>query len=1841
MKTKRFLALLTALVMVIAVMPGLAYAAEGGSLPVTESYVAATLTHGTYTQEGTTNRPYAVSWGANGTKDYRMGVVAFDAASLEDKGGVAELTMTVYLVQNVNESNTTSTVTVYAMDPAKIDPTNAEAPVLGDKLGVLSMPASVTSSGKNTNVNVKVTTSINLSDYFSTYPDAEKIALILTNRDDVPECNSRGMIGFYGKGDTGNEPQLVPIKTTEISVELKSKDVTLFKTSVADLIIGEKYTPTDDLAPAYLIANGKLYSRTNLSEIIVAANATAKVEYEEGATFKAEAFNNGMAPILPSDFTAVKDGKLTSVKAEWTTGDDGKYTAVVDGVTVNAEVKHWDSEYIPAIYYCSGTSNGANFGWKTDLKYNYSAGHAIFEAVISTEKGKAENAAEPKNRLLSYGNSSTSSFDGAGPIMRYLSSTNFEYHDGAWKDSSVPCEVGKTYIIHTEVNLDDKTYRMYAQEKGTDVVNEITNGPAKFRNQSLANIDRFFFHGDDLAQGVQGDTNGCPTEVILSHFEAWLDGFTEITITYKAGETEVAPKKTTKTATGAPYTDNDAQRVIYDEKAKKIYVLNDITKAPVFETVDETKKAFNVEYNEVTATAPGFAEVVTVQGQTPVLPATTTVTFSDGQTADYSIKWDDVDVTSAGEKTATGSIEELGLTVDCKVDVKELTVDNETLVNKNSVATNNGGWNWYVEPSGTHIQPGDDLAKLYEGEAKDAEGKTIKYTSNNDYKFQHDRTYMGWVEDSGDIVIAQYDHNTDTYDRVVIHEKLESDDHNNPAVVVLPDGRIMAVYTMHTNEPYMYFRVTKEPEDITQGWWPEQFYYCETNNDLEANNHGYNATYPTIFLVHDDPDTDGDVIYAGWRGVHWKPTLAKFPMPDEYGRFGSKTDGEVVPVMGQTQVANTSYSSFDDGGKNDGQRRPYTKYDYDSARNLIYITYTANHPDNDKRNHIYYMTLNVAEQKLYTASGKELQPLPKENKAEYKEQGALDANGNNTNGQWGVMTVPLRDVYPDLVVFDASEQTGASFTDFNGINNERRGWTWDISHNEKGEPCIVYADITATPPGENGALPDWYLGEVDGNTRSHHYYWYARWDSESGQWVKTFLTYAGKWFHQNATQERCYSGGLTFDHNAKDANVIFLSIPTEGKYGNVFEIYRWESDDHGATWTKRQALTKDSPVPNARPNAIYNYRMNEDGSNVGPRLLWISGEYRYWMNYEYQTGVMTDFQADGFITQDDPTMIADATLYVDNEAVDKLPTGNHTLKADFLVTNTSIGDGKAKFAIAHYSKDGKLIDFKTLDETIPARSVPQTSVSGADKDSNRGNGLSAMGEPQVEVSIDVTSANISDGDTVKLFAWNVGIEHPMSPIISIPVEVSTSGNRFLYSEDFTYEGDDKLLLDDSEETFNGWTGKAYDSNGTVAASDISNVGMKPNFYAAVTKTAFGNSGIHLYRVQDSANGQGIMASHSLPTTDGKDYTLEFDMRYINEWSWNNVQNVGFTLSHGVPTKIGDTDHPSAIQFRQTTDWGDENGRNNTLQNRNSVAFDSGSLSTIGKYTTLYRVDNEPDPNRYTDFPYHDKLGNNNGGGAGRYDTREEVTKNTLGEVYIHDYVDSLMVGALYHVKVDIHPAVQLADITVFDGYRAVESVVPFNTAEGVDWDTNPIDTISFSVCPEKSGELYVDNLKMYLTDEESPVKVAQFAADGTPFEIGTSGTTWNLYPKGDGRYVFFSAATGEVIDVNSGNIVNGGTCGMYGYKGSSSNADANQCFYIDDVEGGKVIWLNGNNADKDKPCYIVFSSTGVTLTTDKTKATVFTMTDPGDAPSATVLEIVGMIEDGTYEATMDALLDEE
>lgn len=86
---------------------------------------------------------------------------------------------------------------------------------------------------------------------------------------------------------------------------------------------------------------------------------------------------------------------------------------------------------------------------------------------------------------------------------------------------------------------------------------------------------------------------------------------------------------------------------------------------------------------------------------------------------------------------------------------------------------NNGAWCWFSDP------------------------RAIYSPSRN-------RSYVGWVSPTGDIMARQIDHATGQDKTVVVHAALNQDDHANPSFVELPNGRVIIFYAHHQASDILY-----------------------------------------------------------------------------------------------------------------------------------------------------------------------------------------------------------------------------------------------------------------------------------------------------------------------------------------------------------------------------------------------------------------------------------------------------------------------------------------------------------------------------------------------------------------------------------------------------------------------------------------------------------------------------------------------------------------------------------------------------------------------------------------------------------------------------------------------------------------------------------------------------------------------------------------------------------------------------------------------------------------------------------------------------------------------------
>lgn len=160
-----------------------------------------------------------------------------------------------------------------------------------------------------------------------------------------------------------------------------------------------------------------------------------------------------------------------------------------------------------------------------------------------------------------------------------------------------------------------------------------------------------------------------------------------------------------------------------------------------------------------------------------------------------------------------------------------------------------------------------DLA-AYEGEKIAEEGawcwfadpRAIRHVSKDG---KYDKSYVGYIDNHGNIKAMQYDFKSDSQDEVLIRSYFQPDDHNNPTFLVLPDERVMVFYSRHTDEPCFYYRVTKEPADLkTLG---DEKYWPPPTTPPTLPFHSFRRPRPYLSLL---------------RGINWHPTIAKLSLPD-------------------------------------------------------------------------------------------------------------------------------------------------------------------------------------------------------------------------------------------------------------------------------------------------------------------------------------------------------------------------------------------------------------------------------------------------------------------------------------------------------------------------------------------------------------------------------------------------------------------------------------------------------------------------------------------------------------------------------------------------------------------------------------------------------------------------------------------------------------------------------------------------------------------------------------------------------------------------------------------------
>lgn len=245
--------------------------------------------------------------------------------------------------------------------------------------------------------------------------------------------------------------------------------------------------------------------------------------------------------------------------------------------------------------------------------------------------------------------------------------------------------------------------------------------------------------------------------------------------------------------------------------------------------------------------------------------------------------------------------------------------------------------------------------------------------------------------------------------------------------------------------------------------------------------------------------------------------------------------------------------------------RPYCKYQ-SNGKDRIYLTYTTGHPDNEYPNFLYFNFVNIHNLQLNDISGNVLSTISQ-----------------------GPFQVSKRESYTAKHPFTLIDSAA-----------NKRDWVWQIAYSKTKEPVVAMVRIS--------------------KDKSSHDFYYAKWHNKT--WKKTFLGNAGGHFHQTPDIELCYSSGMAID--PANPNIIYASLPVEGKHGKVYEIFKFTMNEAGDI-VRKEALTKDSYENNVRPYILPN------SEHTPLRLAWMHGKYYDWIVSKqrplaYNTSIYCDFK---------------------------------------------------------------------------------------------------------------------------------------------------------------------------------------------------------------------------------------------------------------------------------------------------------------------------------------------------------------------------------------------------------------------------------------------------------------------------------------------------------------------------------------------------------------------------------------------------------------------------------------
>lgn len=176
----------------------------------------------------------------------------------------------------------------------------------------------------------------------------------------------------------------------------------------------------------------------------------------------------------------------------------------------------------------------------------------------------------------------------------------------------------------------------------------------------------------------------------------------------------------------------------------------------------------------------------------------------------------------------------------------------------------------------------------------------------------------GYVKADGNIAVTRFHPDTGDRSETILSGSgaVQQDDHNNPSLTVLPDGRILAMYSLHGSQQKYYYRFSTGPDPATAADWGGQ-----NDKTVSAGN-----TYCNTYQLSNESNR----LYLFHRCIGFNPNWS---VSDDHG----------VNWSSPTELVRSGGTST----------RPYPRYASDRSGRIDLI-YTDGHPRNEN-NSVYHM----------------------------------------------------------------------------------------------------------------------------------------------------------------------------------------------------------------------------------------------------------------------------------------------------------------------------------------------------------------------------------------------------------------------------------------------------------------------------------------------------------------------------------------------------------------------------------------------------------------------------------------------------------------------------------------------------------------------------------------------------------------------------------------------------------------------------------------------------------------------------------------------------------------------